>query len=257
MRRLTWRRLRRACGCWRRPSCLDLLVAEAGLEELIGEQRQTVLDRRVEDLTQVGGEHVVLDAGGAHAVEDVLPGDLAGVGRREAALEQGAALGEVGLLLERQVLRRELGVGDDDVPHARGERGVDDREDLVAGEVAGGEHQLVAGRDLEDAAHGRQQLAVGVDHRHRLRLDRRLRAAETSNFIHTGIGAPGANAVDLLDLVDELTVGIQTVRAPSRAAISTASALMPPTARLSTIAPIAWMPGTAALTVRARSAVEV
>ena len=79
----------------------------------------------------------------------------------------------------------------------------------------------------------------------------------TSNFTQTGIGAPGANAWTSWTSFTELTVGIQTVRAPSRAATSTASALMPPTARLSTIAPIAWMPGTAALTVRARSAVDV
>ena len=55
----------------------------------------------------------------------------------------------------------------------------------------------------------------------------------------------------------ELTVGNQTVRAPSRAAISTASALRPPTARLSVIAPRTRTPSTADATTRARSAVEV
>jgi hypothetical protein len=52
-------------------------------------------------------------------------------------------------------------------------------------------------------------------------------------------------------------VGIQTTRAPSRAAISTASGFMPPMARLSTIAPSAAMPGTTPRTTAARSAVEV
>jgi hypothetical protein len=53
------------------------------------------------------------------------------------------------------------------------------------------------------------------------------------------------------------TVGSQTIRAPSRAAISTASGLRPPTAALSVIAPTARTSGTTRLTTRARSAVEV
>jgi hypothetical protein len=51
------------------------------------------------------------------------------------------------------------------------------------------------------------------------------------------------------------TVGSHTIRAPSRAAISTASGLSPPTARFSATAPIASTSGTAARTTAARSAV--
>ncbi len=53
------------------------------------------------------------------------------------------------------------------------------------------------------------------------------------------------------------TVGIHTTRAPLRAAISTATGLMPPTDRLSTIAPSTITPGTVARTTAARSAVGV
>jgi len=55
----------------------------------------------------------------------------------------------------------------------------------------------------------------------------------------------------------ESNVGIQTIRAPSRAAISTARAFIPPTARLSVIAPYTRTPGTTPSTTRARSAVDV
>ena len=51
------------------------------------------------------------------------------------------------------------------------------------------------------------------------------------------------------------TVGSQTIRAPPRAAISTACAFNPPTPLLSAIAPSARTPGTAARTTAARSAV--
>src|SRR3954451_14689124 len=55
----------------------------------------------------------------------------------------------------------------------------------------------------------------------------------------------------------ELTVGSHTMRAPWRAATSTAVALSPPTEWLSVIVPSARTPGTAAVTTAARSAVAV
>jgi hypothetical protein len=59
------------------------------------------------------------------------------------------------------------------------------------------------------------------------------------------------------DSLTESTVGSHTVRAPSRAATSTARGFRPPTAWLRTIAPKQWKPGTAALTTEARSAVAL
>ena len=52
-------------------------------------------------------------------------------------------------------------------------------------------------------------------------------------------------------------MGSHTIRAPWRAATSTAVALRPPTEWLSVIVPSALMPGTAAVTTAARSAVAV
>jgi hypothetical protein len=57
--------------------------------------------------------------------------------------------------------------------------------------------------------------------------------------------------------LSESTVGSHTVRAPSRAAISTASVFIPPTARLSVTAPKTSTSGTTPRTTDARSAVDV
>ena len=72
----------------------------------------------------------------------------------------------------------------------------------------------------------------------------------------TGTFAPGGASRSCASFC-ESTVGNQTVRTPSRAAISTASGFIPPTARLSEIAPSVSTSGTTALTTLARSAVDV
>ena len=77
------------------------------------------------------------------------------------------------------------------------------------------------------------------------------------SFAHCGTLSPGCGSRRPAVSAGESTVGIQTMRAPSRAAISTASAFIPPTAQFSVIVPIARTPGTAPETIRARSAVEV
>ena len=110
---------------------VHLLLVEAGCEEPVGHQPEAVLDRRVRHLAEIGREHRVLGPGGADRLVDGLPGDLAGVRRREAALEQGAARGQRGLVVDRQALRREVGMRDDELAHALLERGVHDGEDLV------------------------------------------------------------------------------------------------------------------------------
>ena len=92
-----------------------LVLVEARLEQPVGPEGEPVLDRRVVRVAEVAREDVALDADRAHAVEDVLPRRLAAVRRAQAALEQAAALGERDLVLDREVLARELGVRDDDV----------------------------------------------------------------------------------------------------------------------------------------------
>ena len=77
------------------------------------------------------------------------------------------------------------------------------------------------------------------------------------SFAQSGTLSPGFGSVRPAVSAGESTVGIQTIRAPSRAAISTASGFIPPTARFSVIVPTARTPGTTAETICARSAVDV
>jgi hypothetical protein len=58
-------------------------------------------------------------------------------------------------------------VGDDDAPDARLGGGVDDREDLVARQVAGGEHEVVAGDGRDHLVRLGYEGAAAVDDRHR------------------------------------------------------------------------------------------
>ncbi len=79
--------------------------------------------------------------------------------------------------------------------------------------------------------------------------------SDSSNSTQTGTfaWAPGRSTSSCS--FTEETVGNQTIRAPWRAATSTASGLRPPTARLSVIVPSTVTPGTAAATTCARSVV--
>ncbi len=81
--------------------------------------------------------------------------------------------------------------------------------------------------------------------------------SSSSKRTHTGTLPSGSACSTSPISFSELTVGSQTMRAPCRAATSTAVALSPPTAWLSVIVPSAVTPGTAALTTAARSAVAV
>src|SRR3954447_5414919 len=51
----------------------DLLVAEAGLEEAVGHERQPVLHRRVEALPQIAAPHRAARAHRAGGREDLVP----------------------------------------------------------------------------------------------------------------------------------------------------------------------------------------
>ncbi len=80
-------------------------------------------------------------------------------------------------------------------------------------------------------------------------------AATNSSWIFRQTGCFTGFGPSSLASFSESTVGSQTIRAPPRAAISTACAFSPPTPALSVIAPRASTPGTAARTTAARSAV--
>ena len=133
---------------------------------------------------------------------------------------------------------------DDDLVDARLERGVDDGERLVAAEVAGREDEPVPRDARSTCARLGKELAVVPGHLHRLdpepELAQLLLEARPLRNLVAGLrlGAAGR-------LADESTVGSQTMRAPSRAAISTASGFIPPTAWFSDSVPITSTPGRA------------
>ena len=132
--------------------------------------------------------------------EELVPVALAGVGGGERALHQRAALGERRLVGGADALGGELGVGDDDRLHARRDGRVDDGEDLVAREVAGGEHEVVARDDVDDLEQLRQRLAVCVDHRDGAGLDARRAQLELEAHPHRHV-AVRVGVLDLADLV--------------------------------------------------------
>ena len=85
------------------------------------------------DLAEVGREHRVLGPGGADRLvrrcsQAILP--VCGVVKQRSS--RRAARGQRGLVVDREVLRGEVGMRDHDLAHALLERRVDDGEDLVA-----------------------------------------------------------------------------------------------------------------------------
>src|SRR5437868_4084503 len=97
---------------------LDLVLAEAGAEELVRPDREPVLDGWVVRVAAVAGEDVPFDPDRANAVEDVLVRGLAAVRRGQAALDQTALVRERDLVLDREVLASELRMRDHNGVHA-------------------------------------------------------------------------------------------------------------------------------------------
>ncbi len=149
-------------------------------------------------------------------------------------------------------------MGDDDALDALRERRVDDRERVVAAEVRRSRARARAARSSRSTSR--------VSRRHGAVVAAVTRTGSISSPrprsscwspAQIGTLSPGFGSVRPAVSAGESKVGIQTIRAPSRAAISTASGFMPPTARLSVSVPITRTPGTTPETTCARSAVEV
>ena len=106
------------------------------------------------------------------------------------------------------------------------------------------------------------QLMACDDPEHRLERRRRDRHRPARNarghelvLIFRQTGCFAGFGPSSLASFSESTVGSHTIRAPPRAAISTACAFSPPTPAFSAIAPRTSIPGTDARTTAARSAV--
>ena len=234
----------------------DLVLVEPTAEQAVGPQREPVLDGRVVRVPAVAREERALDADRAHAVEDMLPLGLPAQRRAQAALQEAPALCESALIIEREVLTRELRVRDDDLRDSLLTRTVDDGERVVASEVARGENQVIACDRPQHVSRLGQEPSVGIGDVHRVHAQ-----SEASKLVLES--CPLGNLVPVLRLglpavsAGESTVGIQTIRAPSRAAISTARAFMPPTAQLRVRVPTTSTSENNAETTCARSAVDV
>src|SRR3954464_9885333 len=115
---ITWTRL----GTGQPPRVLDrhrayLLVGESGGEMLVGHDGQAVLDRRVEGLPEIAAPDRVRGADRAGGGEDLVPCALPRVRGRQRALQQRTLLRELLLVGRAELVRGELGVGDDDRLH--------------------------------------------------------------------------------------------------------------------------------------------
>src|SRR3984885_4956922 len=137
--------------------CVDGRFAKARLEHAVGEQGEPILHRRVTELPEVAGKERVLDAGGPDALEHLCPRDTTGMRDGEAPFQECAATGECHLIEGGKVLGGEVRMCNHDPLDACVEGCVDDREDLVTGEVAGREDELVARNRGYDAGCLRQQ----------------------------------------------------------------------------------------------------
>ena len=129
---------------------------------------------------------------------------LARVRRREAALEQRALRRERNLVGDRDLLRGELRVGHHDIAHARLDRACDEREDLIAREVPGRQHHVVARDHAEDRDARRRRAAPSAStHGHRLRVQARLAQLELEGD-PDGRARAGRRRVHLVLLVDRV-----------------------------------------------------
>ena len=108
--------------------------------------------------------------------------------------------------------------------------------------MAGAEDEIVSRDHVEHLEGLGQRRASIVDHRHGLAHEARPEE-ESSNATQTGtFSCAPALSSSCCSLTAE-TVGNHTMRAPCRAATSTASGFSPPTERLSVIVPSTTTPG--------------
>ena len=224
----------------------DLVLAEPLLEKRVSHERETVLDGWVGRLAEIGREDVALRTRRADGCKRLLPRDLAGVDRGEAPFQQRTLVGKLDLLVDRDPLRRVIRVRDDDM--------------LTPAASAASTTEWISARPRWPVASTSPcrattprtaASATGVTETGSPPTP----SAANSSWITRQTGCFAGLGPSSLASFSESTVGSQTIRAPPRAAISTACAFSPPTPAFSVIAPRASTPGTAARTTAARSAV--
>ena len=226
---------------------VHLVLVEARRRAAGRHQRQPVLDRRVRRPGR--GRWRAPSArrpspGSPRSI--ALPGDLAGVRRREAALEQRAARGQRELVLDARGSATGNPVGDHDLAHAL----LDARRRRPRRSRRGTRWPVASTSPCRAIARehvARLRAALRRPRRPPAPARSRRRAARRSRCSSTQTGSLRARRERRVSSplsFTESTVGNQTVRAPSRAAISTATGFIPPTARFSAIGPRTSTPGT-------------
>src|SRR5207248_7135747 len=111
-------------------------------------------------LAEIGGQDGAVGSDFADVGVDLLPGDLAGIRRGEAAFEVHAESGKLLLLVDAQQRGRELRMRDDDALHPDLLRGAYDGQDFRRSDMAGRQDHVVFGDDLEALASSLRYFAV-------------------------------------------------------------------------------------------------
>ena len=189
---------------------------------------KTFRNQRVYGLTQVCREQTALKPRAANVREYRLPLRFAGIRGGEAMFDDGAEIGQFGLLFAAQVLRWEFGVGHQDLAQAHFLCALHQRENLVASQVSGGQNHIVPADQLHAGPRLWNQIAGLVDDAHTRRRDAHggkfaLNFGPKRKLFVAAVGRPAVS-------FSASTVGIQTSLQPERPAISTATGLRPPTA---------------------------
>jgi len=117
---------------------MDLVFAETCFEQTVSKECQSVFDGRVVRLAEVSAQDDAFWADGANVSERRFPKDFAAVERGEAVLQIGANLCKPDLILCREGLGGEIGMGDDDVAHTLLTGRLNDGKDLVTTQVSCG-----------------------------------------------------------------------------------------------------------------------
>src|SRR4029453_6744200 len=122
---------------------------ETGVQQVLGKHGESFRDRWIDRLTQIGGDYRAGNTSLANIGKRGFPCSLGGIGGREAVLDHRAQISQFFLFVPCEVLRREFGVRDDNLPDIHLPGGADQGEDLAASQVAGGQDQVLPGDSLQ------------------------------------------------------------------------------------------------------------
>ena len=110
---------------------------ESRVEQFLGKRREALGNRRIGRLAQISGKYRAFDTRLAKVSKELFPGRFIRIIGCEAMLDYRAQRDQFGLFVSAQILRRELGVGDDDAVDTQRARLLHQREYLQSAQVPG------------------------------------------------------------------------------------------------------------------------